>query len=235
MEVSIVIPVFNEEELISDTIKKITSYFKNKNYEIILVDDGSTDCTLSKISSMSSQNLKIIRNYKNFGKGYSVKRGILHTSGDFILYTDADLSTPIEDYEKLEKMLKNGFDIVMGSRLLKNSKIIQNQSIIRIFFGKLFGICAHALVCWKFRDTQCGFKLLKGDVARDVFKSVEIKGYSFDIEMILIALKKNYKIAEVPVTWKNNPKSKIRLLSTVYINVFLELFKIFVKRLRRIY
>ncbi len=235
IEVSVIIPAYNEEKIIASSIQKISSFFKDREHEIIVVDDGSTDNTFKRVSELPFPNLKILRNYKNFGKGYAVKRGILHSSGKFVFFTDADLSTPIEDYEKLEIALRNGNDIVLGSRLLKDSRIIESQPLIRIILGKLYGIFAHALVWWSIKDTQCGFKLFKGDVAREIFGDLEIYGYSFDIEVILIAKKRGYRMIEVPVRWKNYRESKIRVFSTIYFSVFYELFKIFVKKLRDIY
>lgn len=234
-EVSIIIPAYNEEKIIIDTIQRITSFFKHKKHEIIIVDDGSTDDTFNKVLTLSYPTVKIVRNYINYGKGYAVKRGVIHSSGKFVLLTDADLSTPVEDYDKLKIALRNGADIALGSRLLEDSNILERQPIIREMLGKFYGIFAHALVCWRFKDTQCGFKLFRGDVARNIFSDVSIYGYSFDIEMILIARKKNYKIKEVAVRWKNNRESKIKLLSPIYFTVFYELFKIFIKRLKGIY
>ncbi len=219
-EISIIIPAYNEEKIIIDTIQRVSFFFKNKKHEIIVVDDGSIDDTFNKIFTLSLPTVKLIRNYRNFGKGYAVKRGVLHSSGKLVLFTDADLSTPIEDYDKLEIALKNGNDIVLGSRLLKDSEIIDPQPLIRVILGKFYGIFAHALVCWSVRDTQCGFKLFRGDAIRNIFNSVGIYGYSFDIEMILIAKRMGYKIKEVPVRWCNNKESKIKVLSSIYFNVF---------------
>jgi dolichyl-phosphate beta-glucosyltransferase len=234
-EISIIIPAYNEEKVIAETIKKITAFFRERDYEIIIVDDGSTDNTLLKVQELNYPNIKLIRNYKNYGKGYSVKRGMLHSKGREVLFTDVDLSTPLEDYEKLKREIENDSDLAIGSRLLSGSTIIKRQPIIRELLGKFYGIFAHYLVRWKFVDTQCGFKLFKGDAARDIFGEVGVKGYGFDIEVILIALKKGYKITEVPVRWVDNPDSKIKFFSLVYFYVLRDLVMIFLKKLKGIY
>lgn len=230
-EISVIVPAYNEEKIIVNTIRSILDFFKNRRIEIIVVDDGSNDRTYQFLSSLSYPNIKIIRNYKNYGKGYSVKRGVLHSSGDYILLTDADLSTPLEDFYKLESAIKQGADLAFGSRLLEGSKVLVRQPLLRELLGKFFGFFAHLLVNWEVLDTQCGFKLFKGNAGREIFSKLDIRGYSFDIEVILIAREKGCKVMEVPVQWINHPDSKIKLFSFVYLNVGFELLKIFWNKL----
>lgn len=234
-EISIIIPAYNEEKIIVDTIQRISVFFKNKNHEIIVVDDGSSDNTFNKVFALSFPTVKIIRNYRNFGKGYAVKRGMLHSSGKFVFFTDADLSTPLEEFFKLEDAINNGYDIAVASRCLRDSRVEKRQSFLRELLGKFYGVFARPLVSYSIMDTQCGFKLFGGDVARKIFSSATIDGYSFDIDIILIAKKYEFKIKEVPVRWKNHVKSNIRLLSSIYFKIIVELFRIFLKKKRGYY
>jgi len=232
VELSVIIPAYNEGDKIFNTIKTILDFFPSKNIEVIVVDDGSVDNTFEQVCKIKDQNIKIIRNYRNYGKGYSVKRGVLHSCGDLVLVTDADLSTPIEEFVKLQENINNGYDIAIGSRKPGYSTIEKRQGFARELMGKFFGLFARRLLSHEIYDSQCGFKLFKGDCARQVFSELKINGYTFDIEALLLAKKFGFKIVEVGVRWRNNPDSKIKLISFLYFKVFFELLKIFVNRLK---
>jgi dolichyl-phosphate beta-glucosyltransferase len=237
---SIIIPSYNEQYCIENTLSAIIKYFKNKNYniEIIIIDDGSIDNTREvtqkyikvfadspEIFPLEKIRIKLIENENNSGKGFSVKKGILKSSGQFVLFTDSDLSTPIEEFENLFYNLNKGFDIAIGSRDLPESKIIQHQNIVRESMGKVFNFFVRKLVKLDFRDTQCGFKLFKKEVANIIFPKMKINGFGFDVEVLYIAKRLGFKVIEVPVKWQNNKDSRVNIL-TDSLKMFLCLFQI---------
>ena len=214
--ISVVIPTYNEEERIEGSIKTVEQYLRDSgfDYEIIISDDGSTDKTLDAPRKIMAGNEKIklvINEHK--GKGGAVRAGILQSTGDFVLFTDADLSTPIEELERLKKALDEGYDIAIASRDLPGSKILKHQSWYRELLGKFLNRIIQLLYVPGISDTQCGFKLFKGKVARELFSRQKINGLLFDVEVLYSARKKNYRIAEVPVTWRHNEFSKVSIVS----------------------
>lgn len=237
---SIIIPAYNEQFYIEKTLNSIINYFKTTNFttEIIVVNDGSKDKTreivlnfISKFEiskkKLSSENINInlIENYKNYGKGFSVKNGVLSSKGQFILFTDADLSTPIEEFENLFSNLKDRFDIAIASRDLPDSIIIQHQNIIRESMGKLFNFFVRKIVGLNFRDTQCGYKLFKSSAAFLIFPEMQINGFGFDVEILFIAERFGLKIIEIPVKWHDNKDSRVNIFKDP-LKMFLCLFKI---------
>ena len=216
LHLSVVIPALNEEQRIENTIGKLTDYFggQNYSYEIIVIDDGSTDSTKHKVKEMlrKSETIKLIENKKNKGKGYAVKRGVLEAKGKFMLFTDADLSTPIEELDRFLLWMNKGYDIVIGSRGLPESNIIIPQVWYRQDMGKIFNLLVRTLFSLPFRDTQCGFKLFKGNTARALFSKQRVTGFAFDVEILYLARRRNIQIKEVPVEWRNHPSSKVHLL-----------------------
>lgn len=225
--ISIIIPAYNEEGRIGNSIEKISKYFVNEDYEIIVIDDGSSDRTREVVSKF--ENVKLNEKRKNRGKGYSVKEGIFMSKGEIILVSDADLSTPIEEFAKLNKYLGK-YDIIIGSRALKDSKVQNN--IFRKLLGR-FGNLLIRFVVKDIKDTQCGFKLFKADVAKKLFNKQTIDGFGFDFEILFLAQKNNYKIKEVPVVWKNAEGSKVKPIH--YLITLMELFKIIKNNLNRKY
>ncbi|MEW6102569.1 MAG: dolichyl-phosphate beta-glucosyltransferase [bacterium] len=221
---SVVIPCFNEENRISQTLSKITDYLKNRgfNYEIIVVDDGSTDKTISCLRDF--ENIVVLKNEKNIGKGYSVRRGVMEAKGEYILFSDADLSTPIEEVERLLEEIKEN-DIVIGSRASLESKILIRQPWWRERMGKIFNIFVRLFVIKGFKDTQCGFKLFKGGVAKRIFELGRINRFAFDVEILFLAKKFGYKIKEVGVCWRNSFASKVSPI-TSSLNMAFSLFLI---------
>lgn len=223
---SIVIPSYNEEKRLPETLRIIIDYLEKQNYqwEIIIVDDGSTDHTLESLIEFQDK-IKLFINNKNYGKGYSSRRGILWASGQFILISDADLSAPIEEIEKLFPALDEIYDIAIGSRGLKNSQIKKHQPFYREFMGKTFNKLIKLLLFEDFSDTQCGFKLFKKDTAKDIFKRQKLNGFAFDVEVIYIAKKLGYKIKEIPIVWVNSPKSRVGI-ATDSLKMFIDILKI---------
>ncbi len=210
---SIIIPIFNESKRIKFTLESIIQYLEDKfDYEIIIVDDGSNDNTFDSIRGIIEVNrrVKYYANEKNYGKGYSVKRGIFLAEKEYLLFSDADLSTPIEEVENLIKWIEEGYDIAIGSRGLKESKILIKQSFSRRIMSKIFNLLVKILGLSKFNDTQCGFKLFKRETALKIFTKVKVNHFAFDVEVLHLAEKNGYSIKEAPVKWKNEQNSKIR-------------------------
>lgn len=227
--ISIVIPAYNEESRIAGTLKKVGGYLTNKfkEYEILVVDDGSSDGTASVVKAVSREvaHITLIRYPENSGKGYAIRRGVLSSRYKLLLISDADLSTPIEEFERLEHFVNSGFDIAIGSRGLRDSNIVVRQPWYRETMGKMFNLLVRTLAVAGIKDTQCGFKLFNGDVARSVFRKGRINGFAFDVEILFLAIKAGYRVREVSITWLNSPNSRVDILSDP-LKMFLELFKI---------
>jgi len=222
MEISIIIPAYNEERRILPTLEKVYGYFSEKrkmDFEIIVVDDGSKDNTEKVIKNFAKdkfERVKLIKHRKNKGKGAAVKTGVLEARGDLILFTDADLSTPIEEFEKLKKTIERGYDIVIGSRGLPESKIVVPQPWYRRYIGRLFPLFVRLIVMKNIRDTQCGFKMFKKKIAKELFANLETSGFAFDVEI--------YSVKEIPIIWINSPASKVTFLKGP-IKMLKDLFK----------
>ena len=229
IDVSAVIPTFNEEQTVRKTIEKAVDYFKREdiNYEIIVADDGSQDKTLEKVKEVSAtqDNVRILTNSKNKGKGFAVKMGVLQAKGRFVLFFDADYSTPIEEFTKFRKWLDTGYPIVIGSRKISSAEVGIHQSLIRESMGKVFTILSNFLITSNISDVTCGFKCFQKEAAQDIFKRQRINGWSFDSEILFIAQKRGYKIKEVPVHWNNMPRTKVNLFKDAVAS-FWELLKI---------
>ena len=230
MFLSIIIPAYNEEQRIGKTLFTMKEYFKSQNYdyEVIVVDDGSRDDTVLKSQESSlalDGKLKVVKNGINRGKGFSVKNGILNSSGEYILISDADMSTPIQEVEKLLKHIKDGNDVVIGSRSIQGSDIRVYQPWYRQIMGKTFNLFVKTLLFRGINDTQCGFKLFRGDVARNIAQKMRIEGFCFDVEMLYLAKKSGFKVKEIGVVWENSPDSRVTVVNSS-LNMFFDLFKI---------
>ncbi len=228
--ISIIIPAYNEELRIQPTLEKIHTYCAGRfsEFEIIVVDDGSSDNTLSLVKRVGRdlENISPIHYSKNAGKGFAVRQGVLASKGDLLLISDADLSTPIEEMKKLiPHILRDNYDIVIGSRGLEKSDIIMKQPWYREIMGKTFNILVKIVAVSGINDTQCGFKLFRGNIARALFSKCTINGFSFDVEVLYLAKRSGYKMKEVPIRWINSPASKVELISDPLIMI-LELLKI---------
>ncbi len=235
MEISVVIPAYNEEKRIKPTLEKIGEYLSknSKNYEIIVVNDGSKDNTNKVVLSLKNKKIRLINNEKNRGKGYSVKRGVLASKYPLVLFSDSDLATPIEEIEKLKKHLENN-EVVIASRNLKESDIRIKQPIHRKLMGKLFSLLVRLVAVRGFKDTQCGFKLFKKEAAQKIFSLQTFERFSFDVEILFIAKKLKYKIKEVPVVWIDQKGSTVDPIKDS-IKMLLDLFKIRYNNLRGVY
>ncbi len=217
MELSVIIPAYNEEKRIRKTLEGIVAYLDRKkhNYEIIVVNDGSTDKTkdviLELARELGNKKIKVLDNPCNKGKGYSVKQGFLAATKLWILFTDADLSTPIEELETCIRYAGNAA-VVIGSRNLPMSQIVVKQPFLRSTLGRIFPFFVRVLLLPELHDSQCGFKLFRKDVATAIAQRQQIDGFCFDAEQLFIAKKLGFVIKEVPITWSNDERSKIRVV-----------------------
>lgn len=214
-DLTIIIPAYNEENRIKNTLIIINDYVqeKNINAEIIVVDDGSTDLTTNIVEKLKAKipHLKLINLEHNQGKGFSVRKGVESSQGKFILFTDADNSTPIEEYEKLMDRMKNAqAQIAIGSRFLHDSKVHIAQPAYRIFLGRAANLLIRIFLIDGLRDTQCGFKLFEHNAAKEIFSFQKIKRFAFDMEALLVGVNLGYKIIEVPISWYNSSESRVR-------------------------
>jgi len=222
MQISVVVPAYNEEEVIADTVKEVREFLQNNfdSFEIILVDDKSTDSTLKIVQALPG--VKVIRNLINHGKGYSVSKGVKSAQGDVILFMDADNSTRIVELNKFLPKIKD-YQIVIASRGLKDSDIQIKQNFIKVFLGKAGNMLIRILVAPNISDTQCGFKLFTKQ-SKFLFDKLTIQRWGFDFELIFLARKYNLKIKEMPVVWRNNFDSKVTWWG--YISTLLQVFKV---------
>lgn len=225
---SIVIPAHNEENRLPATLLRIKEYLGRADmaYEIILVDDGSRDRTVAVArESASGGGLRVLANGRNRGKGYSVRRGMLAAAGRFVFYSDADLSTPIEELDRLLPELENGADVVVGSRGLAESHLELRQPRHRESLGRLYNLLVRVLVVRGFQDTQCGFKGFRQECVREIFSRQRLDRFAFDVEILHIAGRLGYRAVEVPIRWLNSPESKVRIVGDAS-RMLLDLFRI---------
>jgi dolichyl-phosphate beta-glucosyltransferase len=214
-DLSIVVPAYNEESRIEPTIRDMVGYCRGagRSFELILVDDGSRDGTSTVGRRLAEEfpELRLIRLAANHGKGYAVRAGVVNAVGRAVLFADADGATPINEIERLETALEAGADVAVGSRALRAEGVRVHAKLYRHVIGRTF----HHLVEWLadggVKDTQCGFKLFRSPVAQDLFSRMRMNGFSFDVEVLLMARRQGYRVTEVPVNWTHQPGSKVRL------------------------
>jgi len=210
---SIVIPAYNEEKRLPATLDRVVAWLNQRALrfsELIVVDDGSRDNTASVAESRPA--VRVLRNPGNRGKGYAVRHGMLDASGDWVLYSDADLSTPIEETDRLyEAAMKSGAAIAIGSRAIDRSLVTVHQSSFREYSGRAFNLIMRTITGLSFNDTQCGFELYRRDAARTVFSRQKLDGFSFDVEDLYLAKKAGVRAIEVPVHWANVEGTKVSM------------------------
>jgi dolichyl-phosphate beta-glucosyltransferase len=215
MYLSVVIPAYNEEQRIDKTLRVIHTYLQRQPYssEIIVVDDGSQDGTVAIVRACDgwSTPVSVLQNGRNRGKGFSVRQGFLHAHGDYLLFSDADLSTPIEEVEKLFAALREPCDIAIGSRALVGSRVEVHQPWYREHMGRLFNVFVQALAVPGIRDTQCGFKCFRREASLAICQRMTIERFGFDVEMLYLARRLGYRVREVAVVWRNSPQTRVRV------------------------
>ena len=214
---SIVIPAYNERLRIIGALDAVVACVRNNNWdaEIIVVNDGSSDETADLVRDFACQapEVKLMENPSNRGKGYSVRNGLVHANGEIVMFTDADLSAPIEEAELLFAAIeKDGADIAIGSRWLETKRQTHRQPLYRQFFGRCFNALTRAVMRLPYADTQCGFKAFTRDAAQTVFQLQTIERWGFDPEILFIARKRGYKVKEVPVSWAHDARTRISYL-----------------------
>lgn len=211
---SIVIPAFNEAGRIERTLECIRAYAARTRCELIVVDDGSDDGTgdIVRRFAPGPLDLRLLTNPANRGKGHSVRRGMLAAAGQAVLMCDADLSAPIEELEKLRAWLARGYAVVIGSRDRPDSRLDPSQPLVRRWMAWLFRALRRRWLLPGLSDTQCGFKLFRREVAREVFARQTVDGWLFDCEVLGIADRLGYRIKEVGIVWRNHPDSRVKLL-----------------------
>jgi len=211
--ISIVIPAYNESSRIGKALNEVLRCVHERNWhaEILVVNDGSTDRTAAIVQQFAQLHPEV-RNPQNRGKGFSVRHGILHAVGEMVMFTDADMSAPMEEAERLFHALEEGADIAIGSRWLERNRQTLKQPLYRQFFGRCFNAITRLVMGLPFADTQCGFKAFRRPVAQTIFQLQRIERWGFDPELLFIALKRGFKVKEVPVTWGHDERSRLSYL-----------------------
>jgi dolichyl-phosphate beta-glucosyltransferase len=213
---SIVIPAYNEAARIPATLEAVTACVRSRGWsaEVIVVDDGSRDATAEVVRAFAARapEVRLLQNSGNRGKGFSVRNGLLRALGEVVMFTDADLSAPIEEAEGLFAAIAGGADIAIGSRWLERSRQTIRQPLYRRFFGRCFNGVTRAIMGLPFADTQCGFKAFTRAAAQTVSQLQTIDRWGFDPEILFIALKRGYRIEEVPVSWAHDERTRISYL-----------------------
>ena len=226
---SIIIPAFNEGARVGATLEKVLAHVAERGWdaEIIAVDDGSRDNTVEIIRGYAEKNphLRLLQNPGNRGKGYSVRNGMLHAQGELLLFSDADLSAPIEEADKLFGAIAGGADIAIGSRWLQRDLQTHRQPFYRQMFGRIFNLLLRITLGLTFKDTQCGFKAFTRAAAKEIFPLQQIERWGFDPELLYLARKLNLRVEEVPVEWAHSEGTRISPLRDGT-RMFLEMLKI---------
>jgi glycosyltransferase involved in cell wall biosynthesis len=221
---SIIIPAYNEEKRLGRGLEKIREYFCKESarlgeIEVIVVDDGSIDGTVRVANESSAlfPRFRILSNGQNRGKGYSVRHGMLEASGRIALFTDADLSAPIEESKKLLAAIGAGNDVAIGSRAVDRSLISEHQSRLREIAGMIFNGFVRLFTGLSFKDTQCGFKAFVAERSRVIFEQQRIEGFGFDPEILFLAKRQGLRSVEVPIRWAHDPATKVHVLRDSFV------------------
>jgi dolichyl-phosphate beta-glucosyltransferase len=239
LDLSIIIPAYNEERRLPKTLDRIGAYLNARSWrsEIIVVDDSSSDATANLVASYRDKypSLRLVSNDRNRGKGFSVRHGILEARGEIVLFTDADLSTPIEEADKLLVALRdNHFDAAIGSRAMDRGLIELHQSFFREKAGVMFNLLVRLIIGIRFSDTQCGFKAFRRERTGIIFKHQRIERFGFDPEILFLAKRYGLRVAEIPVRWSHDSGTKVHVIADG-IRMAFELFVVRWYALRGLY
>jgi glycosyltransferase involved in cell wall biosynthesis len=234
--ISIVVPAYNEERRLPSTLDSLLDYLGARDWpwEIVIVNDGSEDGTAAVAARYAARHasIRVLDNPGNRGKGYSVRHGMLEATGDWILFTDSDLSAPIEELDKLMAAARDqGALVAIGSRALDRGLIEIHQSAFREMAGRIFNLLMRVATGLPFADTQCGFKLFEHVAAGEIFHRQRIERWGFDAELLFIARRLGYKTIEVPVRWSHSEGTKVSMFGDS-LNMFLDLLRIRLNQLR---
>ncbi len=219
IKLSVVIPAYNEENRILSTLTEVGKFLERQqySYEILVINDGSSDQTASVVrqAQASVKNLKLVDNKENHGKGWVVGHGMLEAQGEVRVFMDADNSTKVDEIVKFLPFFDQGFDLVVGSRRIQGSNVPKDQGVLREFLGWAFRTIVHIIVPVGVTDTQCGFKAMTANAAKQIFPKQTIYRWAFDVEILALARKFNFKIKEVPITWVNDSASHVKFSGMV--------------------
>ncbi|MCU0726744.1 MAG: glycosyltransferase family 2 protein [Planctomycetes bacterium] len=217
MDLSVIIPAYDEERRIERGLAGVLGYLADRHLdaEVLVVDDGSRDRTAAVVEGIAARDprVRLLRHTENRGKGAAVRTGVLAAEGRLILFTDTDQSTPMHCIERLIEVLDAGFDLAIASREIVGARRLIPQPFHRRAMGHLFVVLRSLLVLPGFIDTQCGFKLFRREVAKDVFARTRIDGFAFDVEVLAVALHRGFRVSEVPVEWVDDPDSRVSAVS----------------------
>jgi dolichyl-phosphate beta-glucosyltransferase len=212
VHLSVVVPAYNEEGRLSKSLPAIMDYLSRQSYawEVLIIDDGSSDRT-GEIAARIGENkpVRVLQNNPNRGKGYSIRYGMLEARGKYRLFSDADLSTPIEELDHFWKPVAEGYDVVIGSRAVSGSRLEVRQARYREWMGRAFNLLVRMMLVPGIHDTQCGFKLFSEKAATEIFPRQTLQGFAFDVELLILARKHGYKVKEFPVRWINSPATTV--------------------------
>jgi glycosyltransferase involved in cell wall biosynthesis len=226
---SIIIPAYNESQRISASLDRILAYIAEQQWgaEVIVVNDGSRDNTAEIVREYAKKHsmVRLVENPGNRGKGYTVRNGMMQAHGDILLFTDADLSSPIEESKKLFAALDRGADVSCGSRWLQRELQTERQPLYRQIFGRVFNLLLRVILGLKYKDTQCGFKAFTRKAAHQIFSRQTIDRWGFDPEILFLAEKFGYSVAEVPVAWAHDNRSKINPVTDGF-RMFTEMLRV---------
>ena len=219
---SVIIPAYNEAARIRGSLARLVEYLvgAGRPAEVLVVDDGSTDRTAAVVEELAAAvpaggpPVRVLRNGRNRGKGYSIKHGVLSAAGDHLLVSDADFSTPIEELPRLLRPVESeGYGIALGSRGLAESRVERHQPLWRETMGRCFNALVRAFTGLPFRDTQCGFKVMRRDAVLPLFRAARIERFAYDVEILYLAGRAGVRAIEVPVIWRDAPGSKVRAMA----------------------
>jgi dolichyl-phosphate beta-glucosyltransferase len=235
-DLSVIIPCFNEAGRLPASLAKAVDYLEGcgRTWELLVVDDGSADATarLAEEAGGGDPRIQVLRYEENRGKGFAVAYGARRTRGRCVLFSDADLSTPLAEMERMLPLLEQGYDVVIASRALRESRLEVRQPWWRERAGRLMNRLSRLLSGSQFADTQCGFKLFSQRAARDIFPNLTVRGWMFDVEVLVLARKLGYAAVDVPVTWINSGESRVKISHLP--NILRELLHIRLHWLRRV-